>query len=95
MLTQYGWPERQYATVAAPTNIRYAATDTLPAPAVIRTSLRTPLRGLLIDHVPTGAAIAAIVLRRTRSRRKALQTPLLPRRSPRAETDPGRNQPVG
>ena len=40
-----------------------ASTDwPIPAPEVIRATLATPLRGLWVDHVPTGAELAAMDL---------------------------------
>ena len=54
-----------------------ASTDwPIPAPEVIRATLATPLRGLWVDHVPTGAELAAMDLLCTGNSDEAWTDPL-------------------
>ena len=58
-----GSPKREYRAVPAPEPMRWNTSWPIPAPEVVRSALEQPLRGLWIDHVPTGAEIATIKLR--------------------------------
>ena len=59
----------------------------IPAPEVIHAAITTPLRGLWIDHVPTGAQFAAMGLLCIDDAEEALRSPLgylRPHRAPEA-----------
>ena len=58
-----GSPKREYRTVPAPEPMRWDTSWPIPAPELVRSTLERPLRGLWIDHVPTGVEIATIKLR--------------------------------
>ena len=53
-------PERDYRTVPAPKQMHWNTRWPIPAPEVVRAALTKPLRGLWIDHVPSGAELAAL-----------------------------------
>ena len=55
-------PKREYRVVPAPAVMHWRTEWPIPAPEVIRDALANGLRGLWIDHVPTGAEIAAMKL---------------------------------
>lgn len=69
-------PERAYATIPTPEKMRIDTSWPVPAPEVIRVALGNPLRGLWIDHVPTGAEIAASGLQCVRNPENAWKNPL-------------------
>ena len=58
----FGCPAKSYEVVSRPKHSTVPPTWPIPAPAVIREALDTPLQRLWIDHVPTGAEIAAMKL---------------------------------
>lgn len=59
----FEYPTRDYATVPAPAGaLQVWEGWPIPAPEVIRNALDAPLRGMWIDHVPTGAEITAMNL---------------------------------
>ena len=72
-----GSPKREYRTVPAPEPMRWDTSWPIPAPEVVRSALERPLRGLWIDHVPTGAEIATIKLRCRRDPSSAWTNPLV------------------
>ena len=53
-------PERDYRTVPAPKQMHWETRWPIPAPEVVRAALTKPLRGLWIDHVPSGVELAAL-----------------------------------
>ena len=69
-------PDRGYRTVPRPRQMRCHTQWPIPAPEVIRAAIRTPLRGLWIDHVPTGAQLAAMDLLYIDDAEEALRSPL-------------------
>ena len=71
----FGCPARDYAVVPPPPRAP-PWTWPIPAPDVIIQAIDTPLRGLWIDHVPTGAELAAARLLYIRSAERAKRHPL-------------------
>ena len=71
----FGCPARDYAVVPPPPKAP-PRTWPIPAPDVIIQAIDTPLRGLWIDHVPTGAELAAAGLLYIRSAERAKRHPL-------------------
>lgn len=55
------WPHtgRDYPTVPCPPNYDHYTQWPLPAPDALREAIHRPLRGLWIDHVPSGLEVAA------------------------------------
>ena len=72
----FGCPARNYDVVNPPQHSTIPSTWPIPAPAAIREALDTPLQGLWIDHVPTGAEIAAMKLLCTGKPERAQRHPL-------------------
>ena len=70
-------PRRAYATMSTPQPMRYQTDWPIPSPEVMCQALKTPLRGMWIDHVPSGAEIAAMNLRCVREPERAWRNPLV------------------
>ena len=72
----FGCPPRNYAVGVAPQESTLDPTWPIPTPEAIRAALKRPFRGMWIDHVPTGAEIAAMKLLCTRNVERAHAHPL-------------------
>ena len=70
-------PERPYRTINRPRQMRAQTSWPIPAPEVIREALESPLQGMWIDHVPTGAELAAVGLLCTDQNGDAWSDPLV------------------
>ena len=70
-------PQRDYAVVPTPGPMQWDTIWPIPAPEVIAKALETPLKGLWVDHVPTGAEIAAMNLGLRRDPQSAWTSPLV------------------
>ena len=72
-----GCPERAYRTVPTPQKMQWDTNWPIPAPEVIAKAIEKPLSGCWIDHVPTGAEIAAMSLGRMRDAQNRRTSPLV------------------
>ena len=73
--TNLPW-DRGYRVVPAPAVMHWTTNWPIPAPEVVREALTNALMGLWIDHVPTGAEIAAMKLQLCGSEALAWSDPL-------------------